>query len=130
MDDNLWRNVGTLAFHNVARGYKPETCASFGVAAPCYGPTDNVLYAQVISFITRGMVEKGYWQYQPDNAGLYPNILADSGHRVDIATYLHYVGGALPDTGSTGQAWTSGTSPPRAPGSPRPSGAPWTATST
>ena len=76
-----------------------------GVAAPCYGPTDNVLYAQVISFITRGMVAKGYWTQQPDNAALFPNIPADSGHRQDIATYVHYVG-ALPGTTNTGAAWT------------------------
>jgi alpha-tubulin suppressor-like RCC1 family protein len=105
VDDNLWRNVGALAHYNVARGYKPETCLALGVAAPCYGPTDPVVHAQVISFITRGMVEKGYWQYQPDNAALYPNVPGDSGHRVDIATYLHYVGGTLPGTGSAGQAW-------------------------
>jgi alpha-tubulin suppressor-like RCC1 family protein len=107
IDANLWRNVGALAHYNVARGYKPETCLALGVAAPCYGPEDPVVHAQVISFITRGMVEKGYWQYQPDNAALYPNVLADSGHRVDIATYLHYVGGTLPGTSSTGQTWAA-----------------------
>ena len=103
VDGNLWRNVGSLAFYNVARGYKPETCAALGVGTPCYGPTDEVVYAQVVSFITRGMVEKGYWQYQPDN-GAYPNIPGDSGHRVDIATYLHYAG-ALPGAENTGANW-------------------------
>ncbi|HEY8598814.1 MAG TPA: S-layer homology domain-containing protein, partial [Thermomicrobiales bacterium] len=49
VDDNLWRNVGTLAHYNVARGYKPETCQALGVGTPCYGPTDEVVYAQVVS---------------------------------------------------------------------------------
>ncbi|HEY8598297.1 MAG TPA: S-layer homology domain-containing protein [Thermomicrobiales bacterium] len=104
VDDNLWRNVGTLAFYNVARGYKPETCAALGVGTPCYGPVDAVAHAQVISFITRGMVAKGYWQYQTDNPALYPNIPDDSGHRIDLATYVHYAG-ALPGGENTGAAW-------------------------
>ncbi|HEY8601515.1 MAG TPA: S-layer homology domain-containing protein [Thermomicrobiales bacterium] len=110
VDGNLWRNVGTLAHYNVARGYKPETCQALGVGTPCYGPTDEVVYAQVVSFITRGMVAKGYWTYQPDN-GFYPNVPGDSGHRVDIATYLHYVGGALPGADSPAQPWDGYASP-------------------
>jgi alpha-tubulin suppressor-like RCC1 family protein len=105
VDDNLWRNVGTLAHYDVARGYKPETCAALGVPAPCYGPADEVVYAQVVSFITRGMVAKGYWQYQPDS-GVYPNVGADSGHRVDIATYVHYAG-SLPGADNTAGSWNS-----------------------
>jgi len=89
VDADLWRNVGTLAYHNVARGYGDGT----------YDPTASVLAAQTISFITRAMVEKGYWQFQPDNGALYTNVPASSGHRVDLATYVHYVGG-LPDVGS------------------------------
>ena len=104
VDGDLWRNVGALAFYDVARGYKAETCATLGVAAPCYGPTDAVLHAQVISFITRGMVAKGYWQPQPEDPALYPNVPADSGHRQDIATYVHYAG-ALPDTTDVNGAW-------------------------
>jgi hypothetical protein len=63
-----------------------------------------VVYAQVISFITRGMVVKGYWQ-QPENPALYPNIPADSGYRQDTATYVHYAG-ALPDTSNVNGAWS------------------------
>jgi hypothetical protein len=104
IDDDLWRNVGTLARYKVVGGYKAETCAALALAPPCYGPHDNVLHAQVISFIARAMVEKGYWQYRPDNAALYPNVPADSGHRIDIATYVYYAG-AIPGTSSTGQMW-------------------------
>jgi hypothetical protein len=103
-DPDLWRNVGTLAHYNVATGYKPETCAALGLGVPCYGPTDQVLYAQVISFITRGMVARGYWQAQPDNPALYPNVPADSGHRADLATYFHYVG-VVPGTTSPTEDW-------------------------
>jgi hypothetical protein len=87
IDAALWQNVGTLAFYNVARGYADGT----------YGPTDNVLQAQTISFITRAMVTKGYWTQQLDDPRLYPNITADSGHRADISTFVHYAG-ALPGT--------------------------------
>jgi hypothetical protein len=111
VDDALWRNVGSLAVHNVARGYKAETCAASRLANPCYGPHDQVLNAQVISFVTRGMVEKGYWQFQPDNPALYPNVAPDSGHRIDIATYLHYVSGPIPGTGSTTEVWNAASAP-------------------
>ncbi len=89
VDDALWRNVGTLAFHNVAKGYGDGT----------YNPTAPVLQAQVISFITRAMVAKGYWIQQPDNPALYTNVPTGSGHRSDLATYARYVGG-LPDVGA------------------------------
>jgi Divergent InlB B-repeat domain/S-layer homology domain len=86
IDADLWRNVGTLAHYNVARGYGDGS----------YDPTGPVLSAQTISFITRSMVAKGYWVQQNDDPALYPNIPASSGHRADIATYVHYAG-ALPD---------------------------------
>ena len=86
VDANLWRNVGTLAFHGVARGFPDGT----------YSPTGEVLYAQAISFIARAMVAQGYWAVQPDDPALYPNVPTASGHRQDIATYVHYAG-AMPD---------------------------------
>ncbi len=93
IDADLWRNVGTLAYHGVARGYGDGT----------YRPTNRVLQAQVISFIARAMVAKGYWTMQPDNPALYPNVPAASGHRQDLATFVHYAG-ALPGTAASG-AW-------------------------
>jgi hypothetical protein len=89
VDDALWRNVGTLASYGVARGYSDGT----------YNPTAPVLRAQVVSFITRAMVAKGYWIQQPANPALYTDVPATSGHRADLATYVHYVGG-LPDVGA------------------------------
>jgi len=89
VDDSLWRNVGTLAFYGVARGYSDGT----------YDPTAPVLRAQVVSFITRAMVAKGYWAQQPENPALYTDVPVSSGHRGDLATYVHYVGG-LPDVGA------------------------------
>jgi len=83
VDANLWRNVGTLAFYKVARGYPDGT----------YQPTQDVLHAQTISFITRAMVAKGYWAQQPVAPGLFGGALNGSGHEADAATYLHYVGG-------------------------------------
>jgi hypothetical protein len=62
----------------VAKGYPDGT----------YKPTNTVLHAQVISFITRAMVAKGYWQQETvDDPGLYPNITFASGHRWDLLTY-------------------------------------------
>ncbi len=85
IDDALWRNVGTVAFYNVARGYLGGT----------YDPFGDVLHAQTISFITRAMITKGYWNLQPVD-GSYTNVPGTSGHRQDIATFVHYAG-ALPD---------------------------------
>ena len=100
VDDDLWRNVGTLAYYNVALGY-PDGL---------YRPTDNVLHAQTISFITRAMVARGAWVKQADNPALYPNVPTRSGHRQDIATYVYYAG-ALPGTASPTQPWASWNAP-------------------
>jgi hypothetical protein len=82
----LWNAVATLAARNIAHGYDADT----------YGPNDRVLQAQAISLITRTMVAQGYWDYQPDNPALYTAVPASTGHRVDLATFVHYAG-ALPD---------------------------------
>ncbi|MGN6672592.1 MAG: S-layer homology domain-containing protein, partial [Thermomicrobiales bacterium] len=89
VDDALWRNVGTLNHYDVARGY----------ANGAYRPTAPVLKAQVISFITRAMVARGYWEPQPDQPGAYPTVPDSSGARGDLATYQYYIG-AAPDTAS------------------------------
>ncbi|MFN8513450.1 MAG: choice-of-anchor D domain-containing protein [Thermomicrobiales bacterium] len=94
LDANLWRNVGTLYYYNVGRGYD-------GIV---FGPTDGVNKAQTISFFTRAMILSGYWVRQPDNPNIYPNVPGSSGHRSDIATYVFYVG-TVPGTNSTGQSW-------------------------
>ena len=91
VDANLWRNVGTIAHYGVAFGYGDMT----------FQPTGAVLYAQTISFISRAMVTKGYWQQQPENPNLYTNVPASSGHRADISTFVYYAG-ALPDYPTSG----------------------------
>jgi len=92
LDPDLWGNVGTLNHYGVAQGFQDGT----------FHPTDNVVAAQMISFIARAMVAKGYWQQQPDNAQLYTNVPASSGHRSDLATYRNYAGGiyGTPDDAS------------------------------
>ncbi|MFN8541912.1 MAG: PQQ-dependent sugar dehydrogenase [Thermomicrobiales bacterium] len=82
----LWKAVAILAERNIAHGYTATT----------YGPNDFVLQAQAISLITRTMVAQGYWQYQPDDPSLYTAVPASAGHRIDLATFVHYAG-ALPD---------------------------------
>jgi glucose/arabinose dehydrogenase len=86
IDPELWDAVAILAARNIARGYDADT----------YGPNDRVLQAQAISLITRTMVAQGYWQYQPDNPALYTAVPGSAGHRIDLATFVHYAG-ALPD---------------------------------
>jgi hypothetical protein len=82
VDADLWRNAGTLAFYDVARGYRDNT----------YDPTGPVLHAHAVSFVTRAMVRKGYWTRQADNAAYYPGVPEASGHRVDAVTYYFYAG--------------------------------------
>jgi subtilisin family serine protease len=92
IDPNLWRNVGTLAHYGVARGYGDGT----------FGTFDTVLQAQVISFITRGMVAQGRWVAETtDDLTLYPNVPASTGHRLDLVTYYRNAG-AVPGTVATG----------------------------
>ncbi len=87
VDDELWNSVAVTAFFQVARGYDDST----------YRPFDQVANIQAVAFITRTMVKLGYWQFQPDNTQIYPNIDAGTGHRIDISTYYFYVG-AVPGT--------------------------------
>jgi N-acetylneuraminic acid mutarotase len=96
VDDGLWQNIGTLNFHDVAHGYSYNT----------YGTTDDVLNVQVIAFVSRAMVSKGYWVQQSADSTLYPNVPASSGHQGDLATYVHYAG-ALPDNPNTGGAFAN-----------------------
>ncbi len=83
VDGELWRAVGLLAARGVARGYEDGT----------YRPLDPVSHIQAISFVTRAMIADGHWQPQPDNGTRYPVVPAASGHRQDLATFMHYVGG-------------------------------------
>jgi uncharacterized protein len=100
VDDALWRDVGTLAFYDVARGYPNRL----------YYPRDEVTHIQVISFITRAMVAKGYWvQETADNPAIYPNVTEESGHRLDLVTFVKYAG-AVPDR-PAGQRWADWTAP-------------------
>jgi large repetitive protein len=89
VDPNLWRNVGALASHNVAFGYGDGT----------FGPFDDVTYAQTISFITRAMIEKGYWQSLPGTPHPYLNV--PGAHAADVATFYFYTQaaqfGGVPD---------------------------------
>lgn len=102
IDNNLWRNVGTLNHYGVATGYTDTaTCSSAGTTAPCYLPRQGVLNIQVISFLTRAMIARGYWARQPDNPSLYTNVPASGTQRSDLATYVFYAG-AIPGRPTNG----------------------------
>jgi hypothetical protein len=99
VDADLWRNVGTLAFYGVAKGYDATT----------FAPTGQVAHVQTISFIARAMVAKGYWTQQPDDPLIYPNVPASSGHRQDLVTFVHYAG-PLPER-PAGGVWAEWAAP-------------------
>jgi len=83
VDDELWNDVGALAFHGVARGYPDQT----------YQPRSPILNVQVLSFIARAFVAQNYWvQATVENPTIYPNVPRDSGHRLDVITYVRYAG--------------------------------------
>jgi hypothetical protein len=105
-DFELMTRVATLQRHNVVRGYQAEICQERGLDPPCYGPLDTVKYGQVLLFIARVMVEKGYWALQPDDRSIFPDQNGAEGadpntdqqtrdHRM-VVSYVHYVG-APPD---------------------------------
>lgn len=100
VDDELWQAVGILATRGVVNGYSDGT----------FGTTSPVLNAQVIAFITRAMVKKGLWQFQPDNGTIYPNVPQSSGHRQDLVTYVHYAG-AVRGTANTTTTFDGTTDP-------------------
>ena len=121
IDDDLWRNVGTLQFYGVAKGFDPTN----------YGPHNAVLQQQVILFISRALIERGTWQRQPDNASIYPNLPRDTAaaatrrrrHR-DLRRLCRGRAGHA----SARQPGGVTPSPAPAPGSPAPSGRPWRST--
>ncbi|MFN8535960.1 MAG: hypothetical protein U0232_00595 [Thermomicrobiales bacterium] len=92
-----------------------HTTASRWAGDGTYGPNDEVLRLQAISFITRAFVARGWWSPQPDNPASYPNIPTSAGGRGDLATFVYYAGpipgtasasGDFPDwTGPATRAW-------------------------
>ena len=91
IDGELWQAVSQLATREIARGYSDlATCAP--AAAPCYAPRDAVVRIQVIAFITRAMIDAGYWQQQPADPHFAGGALNGTGHEADIATYRFYTG--------------------------------------
>ncbi len=103
--DSLWRNAGALQAHRVAVGYTPADCAAKGKAYPCFGPFDPVTYAETITFITRAMVEKGYWQNQPGAAQPYTGVPAVFAPYV--ATFAYYTQGAGNLPAVPGNNWSA-----------------------
>jgi hypothetical protein len=52
-----------------------------------------VLHIQMVSLITRAMEAAGYWTpVTVDDPALFANVPASTGARLDLLTYLHYVG--------------------------------------
>jgi len=87
VDDELWAAVATLAARGVALGYEDGT----------YQPTTPVLHLQVLSFISRAMVEQGLWAAATeDDPTIYPNVQVAASDRLDLITYVRNAG-AVPD---------------------------------
>ncbi|MGN6698057.1 MAG: InlB B-repeat-containing protein [Thermomicrobiales bacterium] len=95
IDAELWNDVSVLAFHDVARGFADHT----------FRPRANVVPGQVISFVARTFVAKGWWvPAQQDDPNVYPGVPADSGHRLDVLTYAQYAG-VIPGTTGKSDPW-------------------------
>ncbi len=95
VDNELWNDANVLSYYNVARGY----------TTTMFDPLTPVLNVQDISFVTRAMVTKGFWEQETHEDGtMYPNVPANSGHRLDLATFVKYAG-LVPGTTSLTANW-------------------------
>ena len=56
----------------------------------------------MISFITRAFVSKGYWVQATMDTGIYPNVPAATGQRLDLVTFVNNAGD-LPGLPSSGK---------------------------
>jgi len=114
IDDELWGFVAALAANGIAQGYSDAaTCASAGTTAPCYLPRDQVARVQMISFISRAFVAKGFWTKATVDTGVYANVPASSGARLDLVTFVNNAG-ALPGLPTSGNFTTFDQSATRA----------------
>lgn len=95
VDNELWNDANVLSYYNVARGYTTNM----------FDPLTPVLNVQDISFVTRAMTRKGFWEpVMSEDGTMYPNVPASSGHRLDLATWVKYAG-PVPGTTSTTANW-------------------------
>jgi hypothetical protein len=95
IDDELWNDVGALSFYGVAQGFLTHE----------FRPYDPVVHAQVVSFVVRAFNyidgDKPDWNtITVDDPTIYPGVPADSGHRLDLDTYVTNAG-LVPGTAST-----------------------------
>jgi len=105
IDDELWGYVASLSAEGIAKGYTDSaTCTAAGTTTPCYLPRDPVLGVQAISFITHAFVAKGYWVQETTDTGIYTNVPASTGERLDLVTFVKNAGDlpGLPSTGCYG----------------------------
>jgi len=103
IDDELWGYLASLSANGIAKGYTDAaTCKAAGTTAPCYLPRNPVLGVQVVSFITRAFVAKGYWVQETTDTGIYANVPASTGERLDLVTYVKNAGDlpGLPSSGA------------------------------
>jgi hypothetical protein len=109
VNNELGNDANVLSYYNVARGY----------TTTMFDPLTPVLNVQDISFVTRAMVTKGFWiQESREDGTMYPNVPANSGHRLDLATWVKYVG-LVPGTTSLTPTGTRTTRMRPAPSLPR-----------
>ncbi|MGN6671917.1 MAG: Ig-like domain-containing protein, partial [Thermomicrobiales bacterium] len=83
VDPELQRAIAILFNRHIIVGYGNHL----------FGPLDDVLHIQAVSFITRAMVQAGYWQaVTQDDPTIYPNVPLSSGGRLDLLTFVKYAG--------------------------------------
>ena len=95
VDNELWNDANVLSYYDVARGYAPGE----------FDPLTPVLNVQDVSFVTRAMVTKGFWEMELDSpADQFPNVPPASGHRLDLATFVKNAGN-VPGTTNDRANW-------------------------
>ena len=89
----------------VAQGYGASSCQARGKAFPCFGPNDNVSYAQVISFIARAFQFDPLFVWQPQPNAPLPYSGIPAVHQDDARMY-HIYAGTIPSAPS-GSGWNA-----------------------
>jgi hypothetical protein len=72
--------VTQLAGRGIIRGYNADECAARGLAAPCFGPDDPILSAQVAALIVRSFGWEGDTAMATDLQNLNPAATGAAGN--------------------------------------------------
>jgi streptogramin lyase len=79
--------IEQLAARGIIRGYQADVCAERGLTAPCFGPEDRVLRAQMAALIARAM----FWDAENwDDVNFPDQGTVDADLWRNVRTLAHY----------------------------------------